>query len=922
MDRLVRLARWFGANPSAQLVLGGFVMMLVFAGAPIGTVGRLIIYGALGYAVARSWPSLPAAVRTPTPRVATAIAIGVVTLVGLTVFWPVMAQTPSPEWQTGDWGPQHAVLARIMPHLPGLDVPVWNHAVSTGDAPLELYPAFTYVVTGHLALLFGLENDLPHAFMIVATLTHLGIVIATTLLVMRVASKPIAVFIGIYYLVDSGAISHGGTVGLFHWALLHSAFAHLFSMVAALGIVAALYRPRIGISITIWLGIAISTAAHPAALITAVTFMIALAVVALLAADVLPRRAFAAIGHVLIGLALGATVWLPASERLLEYGQHFPNELYTPDKLLQLMGQFAMPITSYSFIVYSGYLGTLFGMWTRRADVIFIAIVVFVMLLGLCDGPYLALGLAPGKTVARLGAIRMMLLVRPFIFAAAAFTIYTLMRRARESWIGAGVRHRAIAAVLLGIMVGSLFRVLPEYWTAESDRALAEANQFAPDLNGQNQLEQWAVHEAAQITPDRWARAMFEVTTHEHMHLTAKTGLPSFHLTPIPDLLLRERIEDHSPASLARFNVRWTVGVGASPQLGDPTTERVFGIYHVREIKDWDGKFARIERGTGSVRVTRLDDEAVEIEVVSQAPVLVALGMGYYPRWRATHASGANQPVYALPTIEGGKLHVVSAWVAPGKTVFTCDAPLPSDGRGRWLSFAAALLAIAAIIVWRRPRWRIRTLRRMLWLRNKVRANLRRGIELAVPAVVIVLVVAGAIARGQSATALLVGSSGIRPIAHVEARFVDGEWETCGFSPATGSYRCADLVNVSDATFNLMNDAPPSWAFITPSIAAYAETSSIEIRITRTLRLGGRYWLGASAGNVKLLMDGSFSHEFGLKSTMEVPRGEHTIELTARVPDEGTLHMIFVAERTLVPARDFLAQPPMQPPASVSALVK
>ncbi|HEY5946298.1 MAG TPA: hypothetical protein VIV40_12435 [Kofleriaceae bacterium] len=921
MDRLVRLARWFGANPSAQLVLGGFVLMLAFPGAPVGTVGRLILYGAAGATIALAWPTFPESVRVPPPRIATAVTLGVVALVGLSVFWDVIAQSPTPNWQTGDWGPQHAVLARIMSHLPGLDLPVWNHAVSTGDAPLELYPAFTYIVTGHVALLLGLDNDLPHAFMIVATLTHVGLALTTTALAMRVASKPIAVIVGLFWLVDSGAISHGGTVGLFHWALLHSAFAHLFSMIAALGILAALQRPRLGASIAIWLGIAISTAAHPAALITTATFGIALAGVALLAADVLPRRALAALGHVAIGLALGAVVWMPAAERVLAYGQHFPNELYASDKLLQLIGPYAMPITSYAFIVYSGYLGTILGMWTRRADVIFVAIVVLVLMLGLADGPYLAFGLAPSKTVARLGAIRMMLLVRPFIFAAAAFAIHALTRRTREAWIGARERHRVIAAIVLAIMLGSLSRVLPEYWTGESDRATAEATNYAADLDGQNQLEQWATLQAAQITPERWARAMFESTTHEHMHLTAKTGLPSFHLSPIPDLLLRERIEDSSPASLARFNVRWVVADGASPELGDPATERELGTYHVREIKEWDGKFARIERGTGNVRVTRLDDEAVEIVVDAKQPVLVALGMGFYPRWRATHASGVNEPVFALPSIEGGKLHVVAAWVAPGRSVFTCDGPLPSDGRGRWLSFLAALFAIASIIVWRRPRWRTRVLRRMAGLRRKLRTHGQRGIEIAVPAVLIVLVVYGVIAGNQSASAVLVGSSGVRPSATVEARFLDGEWQTCSFSAFNGSYRCPDIVNVSDATANLLTDAAPSWPFITPSITAYSETMHVEVRITRTLHLGGRYWLGSNA-TVKLLLDNDKSHEFSAKSTLDIPPGEHTVQLTAEVPDTAALSIVFVAERALVPDRPFLAEPPAQPPASVSAIAK
>src|SRR5262249_3507181 len=102
------------------------------------------------------------------------------------------------------------------------------HAVSTGDAPLELYPALTYIVTGHLALLLGLDGDLPRALMVTAVLVHVALSITTALLAMRLTSKPIALAIGLFVLVDSGAVAHGGTVGLFHWALLHSALALLF----------------------------------------------------------------------------------------------------------------------------------------------------------------------------------------------------------------------------------------------------------------------------------------------------------------------------------------------------------------------------------------------------------------------------------------------------------------------------------------------------------------------------------------------------------------------------------------------------------------------------------------------------------------------------------------------------------------------
>jgi hypothetical protein len=895
--------------------------MIAFPGAPVGTIGRLIVLAAIGIAVAQAWPMLPDAVRVPDRRIANAITLGIVALVGLTVFWPVLAESPSPEWQTGDWGPQHAVLARIMPHLPGLDVPVWNHAVSTGDAPLELYPALTYLVTGHLALLLGLEHDLPHAFMIVAALTHLGLALATTALAMRIASRPIAVIVGVFWLVDSGAISHGGTVGLFHWALLHSAFAHLWSMIAALGILTALHRPRLGASVTIWIGVAVSTAAHPAALITSATFGVALCAVALLAGDIKPRRALAALGHVAIGLALGATVWLPAAERVLAYGQHFPNELYTPDKLLQLVGQFAMPITSYSFIVYSGQLGSLFGMWTRRADLVFVGVVVIVLTLGLADGAYLSLGLAPSQSVARLGAIRMMMLVRPFVFAAAAFTLHALMSRARLGWIGAPARQRVVAAALLGIAFGTALRIVPEWWTAESDRALGEANQFATDLEGQRQLEDWATREAAQLAPDRFGRVLFEQTTHEHMHLTARTGLPSFHLSPIPDLLLRERIEDTSEASLARFNVRWIVAAGSSPRLGDEASERQLGGYHVRELKSWDGQFARVERGQGQVKVTRLDDTAVDIVVTAQAPVLVALGTGFYPRWRATHESGTAEPVFALPSFPGSTVHVVAAWVAPGKTTFTCDGPLPSDGRGRLLSLAAALLAIALVIAWSRAQWRTRLLRRFVLLRETVHRYTQVAVQLAVPLAIIALLAAGAIRHGRAQSALLVGSSGMRPIASVEARFIGAsEWETCGFSPITGSYRCAGLVNVADGTVNIVNDAPPSWPFITPAITAFGEAFQVEVRIKRTLRLGGVYWLAASAGRADVTIGERRLSIDKAKTVVELGRSEYTVEIVAPVPDDTPLSLVVVAERSLVPARPFLGAPPAQAPASVTAI--
>ena len=402
--RLGRLAR----SPGWQLVAGAAVLALAFPAQLSGTLGLTVLAGALGVSVALAWPRVPACYRSPPAAVTTALVVAVVATAGVTTFWGAL--TESPDWQLGDWGPQRAVLAGVIDALPGLDAPVWNHAVGTGDAPLELYPRLTYLAVGHLALALGLADDLPLALMIAAVLVHVAIAIATTLLALRVAPWPLALVVGLLAVVDSGAVAHGGTVGLFRWALLHSALALAFATVAALGVLAALARPRTRAAVAIWLGTALACATHPAGLLAAVALIVGLAAVALLAADVPPRRALVAIGHVVLGVALAAAAWMPLAERLLAYGQHFPNPIRAPAALLEDLLAAPSPVTAFALLGYAGYLGILVGLWSRRATV-FVAAAALALLVGLCDAPYLRSS-SPGQVVARLGTERLAQLAR------------------------------------------------------------------------------------------------------------------------------------------------------------------------------------------------------------------------------------------------------------------------------------------------------------------------------------------------------------------------------------------------------------------------------------------------------------------------------------------------------------------------------
>jgi len=908
IERLSGLAR----SPGWQLVLGGALLAFAFPASAAGSIGMTILAAGFGIGVVQLWPKLPEMVRRPHEQLAGAFVVALVIALGVSTFWDTM--TIAPDWQMGDWGPQHAVLAKVMGHLPGWETPVWNLDVGTGDAPLELYPKLAYLITGNFAVVTGLEHDLPLAMMIVAVCVHVGLAATTTVLAMRVAPKPIAFCVGALAIVDTGAVAHGGSVGLFRWALLHSAMALLFGTIAAIGVIGALKRPRLRASICIWLGTAAACAAHPAGLIGAAASAVALGAVALLASDVPPRRAVVAIGHLIIGVALGAAMWMPLAERILEYGQHFPNVIRTPARLLEDLLASPSPITAFAMLTYAGYFGILAGLWSRKAPIVYLSAVTLVLLVGLCDAPYLAFDLAPGQGVARLGTERLAQIARPFVAAIGAYGIAVFVHAALSAWRDAKPTQKLIAAAVIGVLSLSVVRVLPVFWRSTSTRAYNESQVIAGDAFGREQLSAWATGQAALIRPDAYARALFELDTHEHFHLTAETGLPTLHLTWQPDLLLRERIEDLTPSSLARFNIKWIIGVGRSPTFGDPESEITLGTFHIRTVKEWDGKLARVEKGVGEVRVTAIGDDRIEVDVTASAPVLVALGTGFYPRWRARHQGGLEEPVYAMRSTPSATLSVVSAWVAPGKTVFTVDGPLPSDGKGRWLAVLAVLVALAGSVVWLRPRLRIRVLRKIATLRERAPSS-RTLARVGVPIVIVALLIRGCAETGGPANALELGS-GLTAHASVEARYQGGAWQTCDYRRVQGIYLCEGLLAAYDGIVALLNDAMPSWGFNTPGVIATADVPGVEMRVRWRARLAGTYWTATTGDGVALEVSGEGTRYVDRTLIQYTDLGRRTIELVAPIPTTQW-QFTFVKESTLMPPRPYLAKPPEEAPAGL-----
>jgi len=178
------------------------------------------------------------------------------------------------------------------------------------------------------------------------------------------------------------------------------------------------------------------------------------------------------------------------------------------------------------------------------------------------------------------------------------------------------------------------------------------------------------------------------------------------------------------------------------------------------------------------------------------------------------------------------------------------------------------------------------------------------------------------VARGcrdvRRTTPALELGSGLRATASVSARKHGGAWHDCDYSRATGAYDCDGLVTACDATASLVNDAAPSWAFVTPAITASADTHGVEIRIRLRARLSGRYDAAASEGKTELVVDGE-AHTIEREQIDFADRGERAVEIRANVSMAGWAFTM-VRDDTIVPPRPFLDGPPAEAPTEVRAI--
>ncbi len=815
----------------------------------IGGIAALVIVAGGGVLIALALSSVQW--QGISSRWGTLLAYGIVLVVGYAVF-----QHP---WRDAgglfarDWGTHHAVTKALAVGLRSGHVPVWSNHLSTGEAPFELYPSLTYYLAAGYAALFDRVQSIPLVLTRLAIIVQVLLAIGTVRLGLRFVSWPLATIAGILVLVDRGNGTSGGVDSVLYWGLLHNGVALCF-WVFALGFLAdALMRPRLGASVGFWILGTLGIVAHPIGLVFAVATLAALLAVAAFARDIPPRRALVGAFHIVLVVALSAAWWQPLASRLLHYGVHYGAAPMTTSAMFAEFAQHALPYASLVVAVYLGYLGIVAAGFSRRAVPTLVAAIAAILLVGVSSELYLLLDLGPSPALARFSAMRMLSWSKILVYLCAVYVLGLVVAQVRARWHG---RIRMVGAAVVALAVAWFARGAMPFLVQQTLEIEDAANNRIPGAGDMRALVAWGREQVAEMSPDRFGRLMYDDVSNAVFHLEAESGLPTVSLGAISDLMLRERIENRSGASLRRFCVRWVMRYGKSPKLGNPKTELEIGRFHIREVSGWDGHLARVERGDGEAVVTAIEDERIDVELRgTDRPALVALGVGYYPRWRAYHESGRSVPVYAFPATRRGKTRVLAAWLPPGHTEFRPDGSLPSDGEGTGPTALAFLAMVAILVVWSWPRQRRRLLR--LAARGRRRAaswwrRRRRAVAVAAAGVSAVAIALAAWSGARAPTAALQVGNGLIGSVQVEARRPNGRWRNCPYDRLAGMYVCYKMLEVKDRFGDLLNDAAPSWPFVTPIIEAKSRKGSAEFRIHLSAVLAGEYWTMTRNGRVSL----------------------------------------------------------------------
>ncbi len=809
------------------------------------------------------------------------VTSSVVAAVGIVTFGPLVRAGEAGYFC--DWGQNIAVVEEIaLEWAHGRPTPAVFLGIAAGDPTVDLYPTLPHQLAAAISLMLGGASHAHQVTMTIVLVAWIAAAVGVTRLALRFSAWPVALLAGMACLWDSTEMFQWSLAGTWYWGLFPStcAIAILVNGLPWLADMIEVPPTRTRIAL-VWLFIGLGAITHPIALLMCLVVFGAAVLGTAFSKRERRTRWGSVVLHVGIALGLGAFAWLPATTRLMLYAVHYGNPQIPFTLALERSVNGGFPQTSFgALMAFSVF--TLLA-WRRGAAWAWMG--AWIALSLYIETLFLDLGLAPTPSSARIQCFRTTSVAMPLLYAAAGALLSAPAHVPYGRW---NKVTRFVPALAFFAAIGWLgaapFEASATWATTHAEHGLAlVSTQRITNRPALNEMLRWFHDRAAEIPAGQYARVTYEcegAPINEVLRLSTESGLPvATHGRFVPIFIDREQFHAATPANLRRWAVRWAIGDELEPS-GDPATERTFGPLRVREVPTWDGQLVHVVGGTGTARLAEIDDAHLAIDVDASAPVLVEIGIPYFPRWRGQHDGRAITPCgrpidAAQPTQE----RVLSAWLPPGRTVLRPDGPLPSD----WNGWPVTLLAIVlAFVVWPR-RSPIGLDARLARAREGVRAivvNRSGSIVLAAAAVVLVLLPIRQGALGGTTRSLRYG--GAFPTARMEVITSDGP-APCEARGLLGhDVRCPGGIRATVAMTHSVYDAAVGWPVPSPGVLINAgSTFEVVLHGTGTWAPGEhRLYCGGGCQRVGIVIGGVEQRfEPGLTRTFTLEHAEHDLEV-------------------------------------------
>lgn len=631
-----------------------------------------------------------------------AFTAGIIALLGLLTFGPIVRAGEA--GYHCDWSQNIAVVEEIVQEWShGRPTPAVFLGIAAGDPTPDLYPTLPHQLAAVIAYLMGGASHAHMVTMVIVLVAWIAAAVGVTRLALCFSAWPVALLAGLACLFDSTEMFQWSLSGTWYWGLFPSTCA-IGVLVNGLPSLARMLEapPTRGQMVTAWALIGLGAMTHPIALLMSIVIF-GSAVLGTAFARRERRLRWASVAlHVGIALGLAAFAWLPATTRLMLYAVHYGNPQIPVWLALERCVTGLFPQTSFATLM--GF--SVFTLLSGRRGAAWAWLAAWIALSLYMEPLFLDLGLAPTPSSARIQCFRTTSVAMPLLYAAsgALFSAPAAVPHGRYGKVTRFVPALAFLAAI-GWLGSAPFETGASWARSHAETGLRLVSEVRiTNRPAFEEMLSWFREQAAALPPGQYARVAYECggdPINEVLRIHPESGLPvTTHGRFVPIFLAREQFHATTPDNLQRWAVRWSIGADQVEPRGDPATERRFGILRVREVPSWDGQLVHVVRGEGTARLAEIDDAHLAIDVEAAAPVLVEMGIPYYPRWRGEHEGSAitpcGEPVdAAAPTEE----RVLAAWLPPGRTVLTPDGPLPSDRAGWPLTLLGLVLAA---VIWPR----------------------------------------------------------------------------------------------------------------------------------------------------------------------------------------------------------------------------